>query len=297
MAYSAIRRTTPQTSRNVILTGLLAGLAGGVVLAALLIIGRLVNLQAMFINASAALYSVLTFGKDFVLGVLILLVVSTIMGGLAARFSSCPHRIRTAIIQGLLWVTLVGLLRDLIITVTTRWGPLAGLFRSLFASSGLTLIGAVIVFALITAIYYWRAGRPAGGASMFDFRASSNKTPIVRWLTVGAIVVILLLLPPILGLFFSNILNVVMMYILMGLGIEHRGRLRRVAGSWLCSVLCDWCVYHGCLDVTGNERQPIDLLAGASVCRDCLCGRWGDPWLTCVENAWRLSCNRYSRIW
>jgi len=220
MAYSVIRRTTPQTSRNVILTGLLTGLAGGVVLAALLIIGRLINLRAMFINASTALYSILTFGKEFALGVLILIVVSAIMGGLASTIFILPQRVRTAVIQGLLWVTLVGLLRDLIITVTTRWGPLAGLFRALFASSGLTIIGAVIVFALITGIYYWRAGQPAGRASMFDFRTTSNKTPIVRWLTVGAIVVILLLLPPILGLFFRNILNVVMMYILMGLGLN-----------------------------------------------------------------------------
>ena len=220
MAYFAVRRASPQTNRRVISMGLLAGFAGGVVLAAFLIIGRLVNVQAMFINASVALYRILTFGQEFVPGILILLVVSTIVGGLAGAIFILPQRLRAAIIQGLLWMTLVGLLRDLIITVTTRWGPLAGLFRALFASSGLTLIGAVIVFAMITGIYYWRLGQPAGRVSMFDFRTTSNKTPIVRWLTVGAIVVILLLLPPILGLFFSNILNVVMMYILMGLGLN-----------------------------------------------------------------------------
>ena len=64
MAYSAIRRTTPQTTQRVISTGLLAGFAGGVVLAALLIIGRLINLQAMFINASALLYRLLTLVRS-----------------------------------------------------------------------------------------------------------------------------------------------------------------------------------------------------------------------------------------
>jgi branched-chain amino acid transport system permease protein len=131
-----------------------------------------------------------------------------------------PQRVRTAVIQGLLWVTLVGLLRDLIITVTTRWGPLAGLFRALFASSGLTIIGAVIVFALISGIHYWRAGQPAGRASMFDLNTMSRQRPIVRWLTIGSIILILLLLPPILGVFFSNILDKVMMYVLMGLGLN-----------------------------------------------------------------------------
>jgi branched-chain amino acid transport system permease protein len=220
MAYSVIRRTTPQSNQRIILIGLLTGLAGGVVLAALLIIGRLINLQGMFINASTALYRVLTFGKEFALGILILLVVCTIVGGLAGAIFLLPQRVRTAVIQGLVWVTLVGLLRDLIITITTRWGPLAGLFRALFASSGLTIIGAVIVFALIAGICYWRAGRPASGTNLFDFSAQSKQKPVVRWLTIGVIIVILLLLPPILGVFFSNILDIVMMYILMGLGLN-----------------------------------------------------------------------------
>ncbi|HEY3475817.1 MAG TPA: hypothetical protein VGK56_14495, partial [Anaerolineales bacterium] len=220
MAYSVIRRTSPQTNRNVILIGLLTGLAGGIVLAALLVLGSLINLQAMFINASVALYRVLTFGKGLALGAVLLIIVSMIMGGLAGGIFLVPVRIRTAIIQGLLWVTLVGLLRDLIITVTTRWGPLAGLFRSLFASSGLTLIGAIIIFALIAGIYYWRAGQPTGGASIFNLNSMSKQRPIVRWLTIGGVILILLLLPPILGVFFSNILDTVMMYILMGLGLN-----------------------------------------------------------------------------
>ena len=219
MAYSVIRRTAPQTNRNVILTGLVTGLAGGVVLAALLVLGNLVNLQAMFINASTALYRILTFGKDFGLGVVLLILVSGIVGTLAGVLFLTPQRIRASIIQGLLWLTLVGLLRDLIIAVTTRWGPLAGVFRSLFAASGLTLIGAIIVFALITAIYYWRGGQPAG-SSQFTFEAVSKQRPLVRWVTIGVIVLVMLLLPPILGLFFSNILDTVFMYILMGLGLN-----------------------------------------------------------------------------
>ena len=219
MAYSVIRRTAPQTNRNVILTGLVTGLAGGVVLAALLVLGNLVNLQAMFINASTALYRILTFGKEFALGVVLLIIVGGIMGALAGALFVTPQRIRASIIQGLLWVTLVGLLRDLIITVTTRWGPLAGIFRALFASSGLTIIGAIIVFALITGIYYWRLGQPAG-SSPFSFSSISKQRPAVRWLTIGVIILVLLLLPPILGLFFSNILDTVFMYILMGLGLN-----------------------------------------------------------------------------
>jgi branched-chain amino acid transport system permease protein len=220
LAYSVIRRTTPQTNRNVILTGLLVGLAGGSVLAALLLLGKIVNLQVMFINASTPLYKVLTFGKEFALGVVLLIVVSTIMGALAGALFITPQRIRSAIIQGLLWVTLIGLLRDLIITVTSRWGPLARVVKSLFASSGLTIIGAVLIFALITGIHYWRAGQPARQGPMLSFGPSSTQKPVTRWLIIAGIILLLLLLPPILGIFFSDILDTVFMYILMGLGLN-----------------------------------------------------------------------------
>jgi branched-chain amino acid transport system permease protein len=221
MAYSVIRRTTPHSNRNVILIGLLTGLAGGAVIAALLVIGSLINLQGMFINAAPPLFRVLTFGKDFALGMVILIAVSTVVGGLAGAIFILPQRIRTAIIQGLLWVTLVGLLRDLIITVTTRWGPLAGIIRALFASSGLTIIGALIVFLAIAGIHYWQAGRPPRPANTgFSLSGTTNQRPLVRWLTIGGIILLLLLLPPILGVFFSNILDTVFMYILMGLGLN-----------------------------------------------------------------------------
>jgi branched-chain amino acid transport system permease protein len=219
MAYFVMRRTAPQTNRTVILTGLLAGLAGGAVLAALLIIGRFVDLQAMFINASPALYNVLTFGRGFPLGVLVLLIVCAIVGGLTGAIFILPPRIRTAVIQGLLWVTMIGLFRDLILTVTTRWGSVAGLIRALYANSGLTIVGALILFALIAAISYWRAGQPAR-TTTFSLTGMSNQRPMVRWLTIAAIILILLLLPPILGVFFSNVLNIVLMYILMGLGLN-----------------------------------------------------------------------------
>jgi branched-chain amino acid transport system permease protein len=218
MSYSALRRISPQPSRTLILAGLLAGLSSGVVIAILVLIGMNINLQTMFVNSSAALYKILTFGQALLPGLLILLVVSSIIGGLASGAFLLPKRIANAVIQGVVWVALIGLLRDLILTVTTRWGFLAGLVRSMFAASGLKLIGAVLIFILIAGLYYWRSGRPASDQNWMSM--SSKQRPLTRWLTLIGIIVLLLLLPPILGLFFSNILDTVMMYILMGLGLN-----------------------------------------------------------------------------
>jgi branched-chain amino acid transport system permease protein len=216
MTYSLLRRISPQPTQKVILYGLLSGLLGGVVLAALVIIGKNINLQVMFVNSSPALHRILTFDQELVPGLLLLLVVSMAMGLLASGLFLLPQRLATAVIQGLIWVFMVGLLRDLILTASSRWGPLADPVRSMFAVSGLKPVAAVIIFAFTTGFHYWRGGTPAPLLN----RVPPKQRSLVRWLTYGGIVIILLLLPPILGVFFSDILDTVLMYILMGIGLN-----------------------------------------------------------------------------
>jgi branched-chain amino acid transport system permease protein len=216
MAYFLHRRLSPQSNRVVVLSGLLTGFLGGVVLAALVVIGKNINLQVIFVNSSPILHKLLTFGQELVPGLLVLLVMSALMGLFASGIFLLPRRFSNALIQGLIWVLMIGLLRDLILTVTSRWGPLASLFKSLFATSGLKPFGAVLLFAVIAGIYYWRGGKPAKKQD----RALSKQPPLVRYLTWAGIAVILILLPPILGIFFSDILDTVMMYILMGIGLN-----------------------------------------------------------------------------
>lgn len=216
MAYSLLRRTAPQSRQQVILSGLFTGLVGGVVLAALVVIGKNVDLQAMFVNSSPILHNILTFNQPLVPGLLILIAICMVMGVLASGIVLLPQRVATAIIQGVSWILLIGLMRDLIITVTSRWGPLAGLVRLFFANSGLKPLGAILLFALIAGLNYWRSGRPAPVVKP----AQIKDRPLIyyaKWIGLG---VLLLLLPPILGIFFSDILDTVFMYILMGIGLN-----------------------------------------------------------------------------
>lgn len=216
LAYNNLRRIPQQPASRLLQGGLLSGLIGSAVLAALVLLGSVVNLRAMFINASPQLYGILTFGQGPVAGSLILLAIGLVLGGIAVGISLLPERLRNAIIRATLWVLLVGLLRDLIVTVSFRWGPLASIVRQFFALSGLTIVGAILLFLLVGGISYWRLGRPKRDSiQMFN-----QQKPAVRWLTLGAIGIIILLLPLILGVFFSEILDNVSMYILMGLGLN-----------------------------------------------------------------------------
>jgi branched-chain amino acid transport system permease protein len=215
LAYITLRRVSPLPASRLLQTGILSGLTGGAVIAVFVLIGSTINLRAMFINASPQLYNILTFGQETGIGVMILLGAGLVLGGLATGIDLLPMRLRNALIQATLWVFLIGLLRDLIVTVTFRWGPLAAVIKQFFAVSGLTPLGAVIIFALIGGIRYWQLGRDTQAVTFLN-----NPKPSVRFLRMGVIGVILLLLPLILGIFFSEILSNVSMYILMGLGLN-----------------------------------------------------------------------------
>jgi branched-chain amino acid transport system permease protein len=199
-----------------ILAGLLAGLASGVTLVAFVLLGTNADIQAVFINASPKLYDILTFEQEFVLGLLVLLAMSVVLGGLASGAFLLPQRSASAIIQAVVWVALIGLLRDLILTVSSQWGPLAQPVKSMFAASGLKPVWAVVLLLVFAGIYYWRNGRLASEPN----RTFAKQSPAVRWSIVIGVIVLLLLLPPILGVFFSDILDTVFMYILMGLGLN-----------------------------------------------------------------------------
>jgi branched-chain amino acid transport system permease protein len=214
--YATAHQSTNRRPLFGVLMGLLTGLVGGVVLAAQVLLGQVVNLRTMFINASPGLFQFLTFGDELAVGLLQLLLASAIAGGLGASFLLLPARLRNTVAQAALWVTLIGLVRDLLVTVISNWGPVRPFVAWIFARSGLSLVGAVFIFVLLGVLYFWRYGRrglPGPERTLEQARA-------LRIAKIGIIAILLLLLPSILGIFFSEILDNVGLYILMGLGLN-----------------------------------------------------------------------------
>lgn len=196
--------------------GLVVGLVNGAVLAALIGISQAVNLRAMFVNASPELFALLTYDLNLGPGILALLAVSAIAGAAGAGANLLPARIRTTLFQAVLYVVLIGLLRDLITTVISRWGAATALVEWMFELSGLNLQGALFLFVLVGAITYWRAGLPPPE----NIQRTDRQKKIATTVSLAVTVVILLALPPVLGTFFSDILDNVGIYILMGLGLN-----------------------------------------------------------------------------
>ncbi len=214
--YSIANQFKNLSLRIVLLSGLLTGFTVGAVLSFVVAIGQVINLRAVFINASPELYEIMTFGQAFPLGYFVPTIYGLVMGFIGAGLALLPLRLRSSVLQAIIWVSMIGLLRELIVTVMAGWGDVALLFRWMFAASGLTPLAAVLLFILIGVLSYWRAGAKATA------KAAKQAPPRTwtRWVTIGVISVILLILPLVLGIFFSEILDNVGLYILMGLGLN-----------------------------------------------------------------------------
>ena len=141
------------------LYGSTAGAIGGLLLALLVALGNTINLRAMFINATEDLYNIITFGVPVPLGLLVTIVAFVVLGLVMAGLYALPYRWQATIVEASLWVFIVGLLRDLIITVIVPWGGLGSAISKLFALNGLTITGAVLIFVVAAFFTYRNYGR------------------------------------------------------------------------------------------------------------------------------------------
>ena len=202
---------------QLLMAGGLTGLVAGALIAAFVLIDQVVNLRSVLINVSPDLINLLIFGLPIAVGVIVLILACLVVGLIGASLSLIPARIRSALTQAVVVVLLVGLFRDLIVTVILHWGFLQYVFLWLFAASGLSIIGALVLFVLVGGYTYWNQGR--------DRQAiAARRTPIqkrnIRWATLGLLGLFTIFLPVILGSYFSEVLDNVGIYILMGLGLN-----------------------------------------------------------------------------
>jgi len=219
LSYLAAKKVNRRQVAMALGSAVLTGLMTAAGLALLVAIGKLINLRAVFINASPVLYQILTLYYGPKLGLPLLLLSGALGGLFAGWLYLAPALVRKTLIAALGSVAVAGVLQDMLRPVIAIWGPLANINRFLFAANGLTVKGALGMFVLIAGIVY--AWSYKGG----NLKARVAELPAGRQrsLKLGAGLVlafILLILPKILGLFLSEVLTIVGLYVLLGLGLN-----------------------------------------------------------------------------
>lgn len=186
---------------SLVAAGTVASLITGTMLAIVVLIGSAINLRPVLFNASPGLFDILTFGLGVPAGLTVLLVASAVVGALTGLILSLKDQLRMPLIVGLAMLP----------TTSILWS-------SLFAGRGLSILGAIVVFAVsVAATYAWGRYRPIVQARIAVLPPKQQRT-MNRGLRVLAVVAILAL--PLLGTYPSEILANVGFYILMGLGLN-----------------------------------------------------------------------------
>jgi branched-chain amino acid transport system permease protein len=219
MGYVAAKRTTPRSSARALLNSTISGTMVGLFLALLVLLGQSVNLRSVFINASPVLFNLLTFGQDLMVGSLLLLLTGALSGLFAGMLFLSPSLLRKVVVTSTGSVIAVGVLQDLIRPILSAWEPLEGLSDWLFAANGVTIEGAVALCLLIAfCISFWslRGESIRAGFKRLPPRPQQG----LRYTGILILVLILLSLPQLLGLFLSEVLTIVGLYVLLGLGLN-----------------------------------------------------------------------------
>ena len=204
-----------RTTRDAILAGGAAGLITGGALTLLVVVGNVLDLRAMFLNASPELYSMLTMGLGMA-GAWIPAAEGLALGAGAAAVGRLPDRIRSPLTRGLLAVLVVGLFAGLLRGPLLSAG-LVDLARLLFTADGLTVFGAVLVFTVVVIgrVIRQRVGVAARVAALPAERRAQLRIP-----AIAGLVAIIVVLPLLLGPFFAQVIALVALYILMGFGLN-----------------------------------------------------------------------------
>jgi len=220
IGHFAVTRAPSRGARSTVGIAALAGFSSAAMVAALiLLLKALPAMGSVLINATPSLLIMLTFGQDVIGGSLLVLLLGASIGALAGMVQLLPRTLQRSVIGAAVWVVLIGLLQELLRVTFQNYELLTAFLSVLFAANGLTAGGALGLFIVIFAIMaLWMSyGRQV--QSRFQ-RLPSTQRRVFVWSSAALAFLVLLVLPLLLGLFFSELLVNVGIFILLGLGLN-----------------------------------------------------------------------------
>lgn len=217
--YLAAQRNSGGGAGNTLLGGFSMGLLSSLLLVVLVLVAEPLDLRQFMPNVSPGLLEVLTFGQGQMLGLLILVAVSAVLGLVGAGITLIPSPVRRPLLWGLTAVFLVGLLSETIILAWGNKGLGLAIRRVVFAARGLSIVGVLAVFVTVAGMnVFWRSRGERIKERVAALPPKQQRN--LRWGGIALGVLVMLFLPVILRTYLSEVIDNVGLYILMGLGLN-----------------------------------------------------------------------------
>ncbi|MFM7718901.1 MAG: branched-chain amino acid ABC transporter permease [Actinomycetota bacterium] len=205
---------------SAVASGAIAGVAAGAVfsaaIAAIAAFG-VERFREFFIASTSGLVDVATFGLGVGVGSLATVALSGLAGGFGAFTKASDPERRAPYVLGASVVFLFGMLQRIIPIAMAELGLATGWLY--LPSDGLTWVGGAVVFlATVGGNLAWRR-RGAAIRERFAARADRSRDPVRIGMFAG-LLVLALVAPLVLGSVISETLGQVMIFVLLGLGLN-----------------------------------------------------------------------------
>lgn len=214
------RRRTSVELRPLVLQSFLAGAVAGGLLAVLAWAMQILDLRQIFIALSPATFKLLTFGLGGPLGGTVLIVAGALLAVLGAALTLAPAEVRKPVLIGFAFVIVFGVFQELI-QIMMQFGAFVGALReAIYTWEGLSLQGAVAIFVV------------ASGGALLWTRVLSGRvqervahfTPVQQTYAgaarIALFILLLVLFPVVAGSYIGQVMMLVGLYILMGMGLN-----------------------------------------------------------------------------
>ena len=200
-------------------SGLLAGAISGLMLAAgLLFADAVPQVRDVLLRVSPKVLAFIAFDQPGTVGAVANASMAAALGLVGAGARVIPPWLRRPLVWGSLGVVIMSTLEPFVRPRLTDF-KLTDLARFLYHLHGMTILGAVLVFAVFAvATVGWRPlrTRVAGRIGATDARTQTT----IRGLTWLLLILFMLALPQIAGSFLSQVLVFVGLYVLLALGLN-----------------------------------------------------------------------------
>ena len=202
-----------------VLAGMLTGLVTGALFAAAVWFAEWFGtdrIREVFIQISDPLIAFLTFDKGVPAGLPILIALSVLGGTVGGLARTAPAQARAPLAVGTLAVLAMALLQRIIPIVFVELGFEADWLYA--PSRGLTWFGAALVFVAAAGVNaLWHR---SGERTRERVRSTIQEAPAAKLGLLVVIIAVLAIMPLLLGTVISEVLGQVMIYVLLGIGLN-----------------------------------------------------------------------------
>ena len=196
--------------------GVIAGAACGVPIAVLTVATVLLPLQSIFIALSPDLVGMLTLGLDPTVGIPLLIVGAALAGLLGAALHMLPRPLTRPLLPGAVTVLVAGVFQELIQLMLQQWPVVSDIQELFYTWEGLSVQGAVGLFIIASALsVLFRAAQ-----HRLVLRRGPPDPKRTRLMWAGISLAVLIVLPALAGSYIGQVLMLVGLYILMGMGLN-----------------------------------------------------------------------------